>query len=90
MKKIAVKWGFQSLNHNRQKCKMFPNNNHVMRPDGFALPSENCIYASPLVGLGGTTSFHLYNPSFSPGTKRWGPFRWFFVFFWVFTGGRKP
>ena len=24
---LAAKWGFQSLNHNKQKCKMFPNNN---------------------------------------------------------------
>ena len=27
-KRKAVKWGFQPLNHNKQKCKMFPNN-HV-------------------------------------------------------------
>ena len=26
---LAVKWGFQPRNHNKQKCKLFPNNNHV-------------------------------------------------------------
>ena len=25
---LAVEWGFQPLNHNKQKCKMFPNDNH--------------------------------------------------------------
>ena len=25
----AVEWGFQPLNHNKQTCKMCPNNNHV-------------------------------------------------------------
>ena len=28
LNKKTVKWGFQPLNHNKQKCKMFPNNNH--------------------------------------------------------------
>ena len=28
LKKIAVQWGFQPLNHNNQKCKKFPSNKH--------------------------------------------------------------
>ena len=26
---LADKWGFQPLNHNKPKCKKFPNNNHA-------------------------------------------------------------
>ena len=26
---LAVKWGFQPLNHNKQTCKICPNDNHV-------------------------------------------------------------
>ena len=33
---IAVKWGFRPLNHNKQKCKTLPNNNHVFLKTGDA------------------------------------------------------
>ena len=45
-KVLAVQWGFQPLNHNKQKCEMFANNNHVewhtqpfhMEPDRDPVP----------------------------------------------------
>ena len=36
-KQLAVKWGFQPLNHKKQKCKMLPNNNHDKTDSQFLL-----------------------------------------------------
>ena len=36
-----VKWGFQPLNHNKQKCKMLPNDNHDLGSLGVGgVPAE--------------------------------------------------
>ena len=38
---FAVKWGFQPLNHVKQKCKMFPNNNHeIVRSPLLTCPTD--------------------------------------------------